>query len=390
MLALANELHARGHVVHLFLRHPTGALLQELHPAIALHDAGGRRALALSGWLARGVKRHRVQVLYSGTNAMNLAAGLALLRMAPDDRPAHLLSEHTTPTDYLAQAKWPALRRLAMRRLYGRADRLVAPLDGLAQAWLDDLGLNVSYDGDPDAAGQGTTARHTGRRHRVTAATLPNPVLAKAVAGVVERTDDLTDPTSVHIPSANRRGGLIAVGRLHPDKGFDRLIDAMALMGDDAPQLDIWGEGDRRAELEAQIAARGLTERVRLAGITRDLPTRLAAARLLIVPSRREGFGNVVIESLASGTPVVATNCAGPVALLAQAGAAGRVVDQRGPDVADRLAHAIQAALRDPDTLPDAARLGPGIAAPFTVDAATDAFLNVVQEVQAQRCRPEG
>lgn len=352
VLALANELTRRGHQVHLFLRRAEGELLEELDPRVRRHDAGGRRAIALSGWLARGLKREGIALLYSGTNAMNLGAALALRHMTPDARPAHMLSEHSTPAAYLSQAKWPMLRRLAMRGLYPRADCLVAPLEGLAREWLDHLGLDHPRP-----------------------ATLPNPVLPDAGEGAESVT---TAP----------RQGVIAVGRLHHDKGFDRLIAAMALLRDGgaAPDLTIWGEGAARPGLERHLAELGLSENIRLPGVTRELPARLGRARLLVVPSRREGFGNVVVEALAAATPVLATDCAGPAHLLAAAGGAGRLLPRDAQDLPLLIAQAMTEMLADDTALAEAARRGTAIAAPYRLGAATDAFEKLARDLL--RARP--
>lgn len=107
---------------------------------------------------------------------------------------------------------------------------------------------------------------------------------------------------------------VLALGRLHPNKGFDRLLQALAK----TREAHLWlaGDGPLRAELEAQVTALGLGERVRFLGWRDDTAPLFAAADLLVCSSRIEPLGNVVIEAWAAGVPVVATASDGPAALI--------------------------------------------------------------------------
>ena len=106
----------------------------------------------------------------------------------------------------------------------------------------------------------------------------------------------------------------LALGRLHPNKGFDVLLEAVAKL----PRLYLWlaGEGDERAPLEARARALGIEARVRFLGWRDDVPALLAACDVLAVASRHEPLGNVVLEAWAAEVPVVATASAGPAALI--------------------------------------------------------------------------
>jgi glycosyltransferase involved in cell wall biosynthesis len=106
----------------------------------------------------------------------------------------------------------------------------------------------------------------------------------------------------------------LALGRLHPNKGFDMLLAALAL----APAIQLWlaGEGELRESLERQARALGITERVRFLGWRDDAAALMAAADFVVVPSRREPLGNVVIEAWAAGVAVAATASEGPGALI--------------------------------------------------------------------------
>lgn len=101
---------------------------------------------------------------------------------------------------------------------------------------------------------------------------------------------------------------LVGVGRLEPQKRWDRLINAVALVDNRQTQLVIVGEGSERPRLIAQIEQLGLASRVSLPGYVSDPVPHLAAADAVVLTSDFEGVPNVLREALALGTPVVATD----------------------------------------------------------------------------------
>ncbi|MCZ7835354.1 glycosyltransferase [Atlantibacter hermannii] len=107
---------------------------------------------------------------------------------------------------------------------------------------------------------------------------------------------------------------LIHVGRFHPAKRHDRLIEAYAKSGITAPLL-LLGQGkpEQEAKLRELAARLGVGERVIFKGFQPNPWTWMKHARLLVVSSDSEGFGNVLVEALLLGTPVVSTRCPGGV-----------------------------------------------------------------------------
>jgi glycosyltransferase involved in cell wall biosynthesis len=106
----------------------------------------------------------------------------------------------------------------------------------------------------------------------------------------------------------------LALGRLHPNKGFDLLLEALALTRD--TYLWIAGDGPLRASLQQLTASLGLADRVRFLGWRDDVPALLASADFVVSSSRHEPLGNVVIEAWSAGRAVVATASDGPAALI--------------------------------------------------------------------------
>ncbi len=104
-----------------------------------------------------------------------------------------------------------------------------------------------------------------------------------------------------------------AAGRLQAEKGFDRLIHAVDRSIDRGAQVDlvIAGEGPERAQLEALIARLGRQNHIRLLGHRSDIGDLFQAFDLFVLSSLREGLPNVLLEAMATETPVIATRIAG-------------------------------------------------------------------------------
>jgi glycosyltransferase involved in cell wall biosynthesis len=127
-------------------------------------------------------------------------------------------------------------------------------------------------------------------------------------------------PTVLATPfsSTARPPRIVAAGRLHPKKGFDVLVAALALLRDQGQAFDceIAGEGDERARLEGLIAQHGLQDRVRLVGWRGDVPAFLATGDVFAFPSHQEGFPLVLLEAMAVALPVVSSAIPGPVEMI--------------------------------------------------------------------------
>jgi glycosyltransferase involved in cell wall biosynthesis len=120
---------------------------------------------------------------------------------------------------------------------------------------------------------------------------------------------------------------ILGVGRLVAQKDFFNLVSAFALVRQQRPaRLVILGEGEDRPKLEQLIRTLNLEQDVALPGFVDNPYAYMAKASVFALSSRFEGFGNVVAEAMATGTPVVSTDCpSGPAEILGQ-GEYGRLV----------------------------------------------------------------
>jgi teichuronic acid biosynthesis glycosyltransferase TuaC len=131
---------------------------------------------------------------------------------------------------------------------------------------------------------------------------------------------------------------LISVGLLIERKGHHRVIEAMASLP--GYTLLIVGEGPERSRLEAMIERRGLADRVRLLGSRphAELPALYGAADALVLASSREGWANVLLEAMACGTPVIASNIWGNPEVVRTA-AAGLITENNTAEGIVAAAH---------------------------------------------------
>ena len=308
---LAEGCAARGLAVRVFGPPAT----RSLFPAVAFApvDIAGRprpardtaALLRLRGLLAG----HAPDVVHA--HGLRAGATAAIALAGPRGRrpgPALLVTVHNSaPPGTVSGAAYLVLERLTARRA--------------------DAVLCVSAD----LAGR---MRRAGARD-VTLATVPAPAAAAPSAEAIAK-------VRADIGGCGRPV-VLAVGRLARQKGFDTLVDAAVILRDrdPLPRLVIAGDGPLAGPLAARSASAGTD--VRFLGQRADVPGLLAAADVVVVPSRWEGQPLIVQEALRAGRPLVASRVGGIPALTGEAGAL--LVP---PDDPARLAAAVASVLDDP------------------------------------------
>lgn len=159
-----------------------------------------------------------------------------------------------------------------------------------------------------------------------------------------EATDAGDIRAEIGIPATARI--VLTVAVLRPAKGIADMIDALPALVAAHPDVHyvVAGDGEARAALTSQAAARGVGDRVHLLGHRDDIPALLAAANAFVLPSHTEALPTVIIEALAAGVPVVATDVGG-VPEMVDHGISALLVPARSPD---RLADAVSRILSSP------------------------------------------
>lgn len=149
-------------------------------------------------------------------------------------------------------------------------------------------------------------------------------------------------------PKTSRAGGRLILGcvsRLDPIKAHDLLIDACArLIGEGHDlELRLLGDGPSRGELERQVQERGIGDRVKFLGMRLDIPEQLREMDVFVLSTHREGRPISIMESLATGVPVIATRVGSVPGLIAD-GKTGFLVE---PDDVEGLTRAIRRLVED-------------------------------------------
>ncbi len=167
------------------------------------------------------------------------------------------------------------------------------------------------------AAHQVWLARHGSFLDHLVAMTPATADEAALATRMIGRTSVIPNPPAVPIPGtlpALPPRYILGVGRLEPQKRWDRLIAALPLLADRTIPLVILGEGDERGAIETQIRALGLGDRVRLLGHSTDPLPVMVRAQVVVLTSDYEGVPGVLREALSVGTPVISTDSSAAVA----------------------------------------------------------------------------
>lgn len=124
-----------------------------------------------------------------------------------------------------------------------------------------------------------------------------------------------SQPIDINIPSSFN---IVSVGRLVPQKGYDRLISIVGKLRREGKNIQLFliGEGGERKNLEKIIEKEGLQDVVHLMGFQKNPYALMSKMDLFVCSSRAEGYSLVIAEAMILGLPVVSTNCAGPNELL--------------------------------------------------------------------------
>lgn len=235
----------------------------------------------------------RVEVIDLGRPRTRSAA-LPLVRLLRVRRPGAVMTSHTHVNillgalrPFIPRATRTVARQADLRGSVGRSDRRVR------------LAQRTVYRGlDVVIATSAWMAEDVGRRHHGRIAVLPNPV---DVVGLRAQAEDITRDGR-----AGRR--FIHVGRLVAAKGVHDALEAFIAGSTPDDTLTIVGDGPEEEAVRARVAALDLEGRVRLVGFDPRPAPHVAASDVLVMASHSEGMPNVVLEALAVGTPVLATD----------------------------------------------------------------------------------
>lgn len=268
LLRMAEGWLRAGRCVTLVLGSDAGPLAAEIPPGVELIHLGDARYSALFG-LAGHVRRNAPDLIFCPGNHYSGVAAVTRLRLGRGSPPivAKVSNALVRPEQSGLEA-WAYRRWLRLHPHF--LDHVVAMTPAMAAEAIVEMGVPAG---------------------RVSVIANP-PALRRAHAAPVA------------LPEGRY---IVGVGRLEPQKRWDRLIDALPRLADREIRLLILGEGGARAGLEAQVAALGLEARVWMPGHAGDPLPALEAAAVAVLTSDYEGVPGVLREALSVGTPVVST-----------------------------------------------------------------------------------
>jgi len=229
--------------------------------------------------LVRIARRERPDVALSFLTRANIATVTAMRILG---RPV-VISERVNTTAHLGKGRNAWASKLLVRLCYPRARRIIAVSKGVADTLVDHFGVSRA-------------------RVRV----LANPVDIDRIEALAAQ----PTPRLVEGPYA------VAMGRLVPNKNFGLALAAFAMSGRPG-HLVLMGQGPEEEALRAQAGSLGLGDRLIMLGFVENPYAVLARADLMLLPSNAEGFPNALVEGMAAGVPVIATDCpSGPAEVL--------------------------------------------------------------------------
>lgn len=294
-LSLAAGLTESRFERRLLVLNPTGPLSNAAIGFTEKVGFHGRRLQSAITDIVREIRTRRPLIVFSSQIHVNLA--LLVFRFCYSGSKL-VVREANMPSQCLENGHWPKWYGWFYGVLFRRADLVIATSNAMANEMQSRFGLSQEQ-----------------------VAVIPNPVDQEAIrvlASALERK-----------PGSGRR--FIAVGRLEKQKGFDRLIDWMASNASD-DHLTIVGEGSQRSGLENKIKASGNSGKIDLVGFRENPWKSIAGADVFLMPSRWEGLPNAALESLAVGTPVIATQESGGIEDIASSAPDGAVIVARSAE----------------------------------------------------------
>lgn len=277
---LASELTRRGFDVSFVVHKQEGALLPIVPPDVRVVSLHARRTLGAFWPLIKYLRREKPNILLSSLGHNNIIAVWAGLLAHVGTR--IIVSQHNSlayesKTDAWKGKVLPFLYRISL----SFADGIVAVSKGVANEFAAMTGI---------------------AQDRITV--IYNPVIGDDFA------QRLSERVSHPWLNDNDRPIVLGVGRLVAQKDFATLLDAFALVIRERPaRLIILGEGELQDSLLDQARRLGIADKVDIAGFVLNPLPFMKRARAFVLSSRFEGFGNVLVEALACGTPVISTSC---------------------------------------------------------------------------------
>lgn len=342
-LDLAHGLAKQGHQIEFVLLCAEGVFLEEAAAAFNVVDLKVKHTRQALLPLARYLRQKRPDALIASMWPLTTCAAFASALARQGTRV--LLVEHGTLSRQYRD--WGLLHDLLLRSSLALGCRLADAVASVSRGAAEDLAKQAFFPPE--------------RVH-----VLHNPIPQRSLPA----TAAMADMQALWPATGGPK--IITVGSFKREKNHALLLQAFALLpGEINARLMILGEGALRPDMEAQARALGIDGRLAMPGFFTDPTPFYASADLFVLSSNYEGFGNVIVEALACGKPVVSTDCpSGPREILAD-GQFGRLVSVGDAHaLASAMVETLQAT-HDPDALKARAQ-------EFSVEKAVGRYLELL------------
>jgi glycosyltransferase involved in cell wall biosynthesis len=255
--------------------------LDSIPADVELIDLGATRVRYVLPKIIALIRNRRPDVVFSTLSHLNLA--LAIVRPLLPRSIRYIARESSIVSCTLQTYRWPKVWTMLYRWFYKRHDLVLCQSSDMQADLVDRFGFPQQHS-----------------------FVINNPV-------DVDLIRTRSNEPLCHFDTVPGKIRLVAAGRLSEVKGFDLLIEAIALLADPRIHLSLLGEGPLLEKLKRLATDRGVADQIEFVGFQSNPYAWFARADAFVLSSRHEGFPNAVLEALACGTPVIATPAHGGV-----------------------------------------------------------------------------
>lgn len=340
MLNLVREFRGKGIDATLVVAKRGGKAEDWLSADVPVLDLKAQRTRNALPSLVRTLRTHAFDLHFSTMIDANILSGIATRFLSK--KPKIIFRETNSQR---ARGDLGLFRRSLISLTYPMADRVIALSEGVRDELIEDLNLTA------------------------------------------EQTVTIHNPVRLNVPQTAQEAGrpfsgkyIVGAGRLTRQKNFHALVSTLPHLPEDV-HVVILGDGEDRESLLSLASTLGVGSRLHLPGFVSNPSFWFSNSELFVLSSRWEGFGHVIVEAMAAGTPVVSTDCPHGPRDIIDSGVNGTLVPNEDPQA---LAAAINQLLLSPELRKEFARKGRVAAERFSSERIAQQYVDLFDQLRAR------